>query len=390
MRRPHLAGIAMIWLAGLPGSLRAEAVLQAPVVSAVEAAPRELVERAIVSGTLVPRDEILVTPELDGVRVTEVLVEEGDRVAKDQVLARLSGDMLGTELAQNAAVIARARAAIAQGASQVDQADAAAVEARLAMNRADELSRSGNATQATVETRVSASKSADGRLAAARSGSLIAAADLAQAEAQRTELNLRLARTEIRAPVEGIVSRRTVRVGAAASANGEAMFRIIAHGTVELEGEVTEAALRKMTVGAPAVLDGGVTAPVHGRVRAVYPEIDRTTRLGKVRIALDPDPSLHIGGFARGTVELSRRTAVAVPLASLLFSGDSGAKLLVIADGRVSERVVDTGLSAGGYVEIRQGVKAGEVVVARAGSFLRDGDAVRIAPPKGQDGQAAL
>ena len=352
----------------------------APLVSSVEARPRELVGRVLISGTLVPRDEILIAPEIDGVRIAELLVQEGDRVVKDQVLARLSRELLVTELAQNTAALARAEAAVAQGGDQIEQADAAAVEARLSLARAQSLNRTGDATAATLETRISASKSADGRLAAARNGAIIAAAELTQAKAQRTEIELRLARTEIKAPVDGIVSRRSARVGGMASATGEPLFRLIAHGTIELEADVTETALRDVVQGAPVLVDIGMPSAVPGRVRVIYPEVDRATRLGKVRITLDPDPALHIGGFARGTIETARRTGLAVPLAALNFAGDGGTRLLVVIDGRVVDRVVRTGLMTDGYVEVSDGLKAGDVVVARAGSFLRDGDAVRVGP----------
>ncbi len=371
-------------------ALAAELGVPLPVVSVIAAAPRELVERAVVTGTLVPRDEVLVAPELDGVRVTEVLVEEGDHVAKGQVMARLSREMLDTQIAQNAASLARAQAAIAQGKSGIDQADASALEAKLALERAQTLSRSGNATEATLEQRVSASRSADGRLSAARNGLTMAEADLSQTRAQRAELELKLARTEIRAPVDGIVSRKAARVGASASTAGEPLFRLIAHGTIELEGEVTETGLGKLAVAAPAAVDIGGAAPVRGRVRAIYPEIDRTTRLGKVRITLDPDPALRIGAFARGTVELARRTGIALPLSALLFSSTGEAGVLVVVDGRVEGRKVSTGLSAGGSIEIVEGVRAGDAVVARAGAFLRPGDAVRAAAPVPAPGSAKL
>src|SRR5215207_1159575 len=70
----------------------------APTVTVTRAAEREVVERAIVTGTLIPRQEVLVAPEIEGLRVTEVLVEEGDSVAQGQVLARLSRDLLETTL----------------------------------------------------------------------------------------------------------------------------------------------------------------------------------------------------------------------------------------------------------------------------------------------------
>lgn len=373
--------IALVALSG-PGKLPAHAAgiaVPLPVVTVVEVAPREIIDRAVISGTLVPRDEVLVAPELDGLRITEVLVEEGDSVAKGQVLARLSREMLDIQIAQNAATVARAEAAIAQGRDGIDQADAAAQEAALALNRAQTLMKSGNATEATLEQRVSASRSADGRLASAKNGLSISAADLALAKAQRDDLLLRAARTEIRAPVDGVISRKAARFGATAATSGDALFHIIAHGRVELEGEVTESALSKLRTGAPATVtvDGGTM--LIGQVRAIYPEVDRTTRLGKVRVKLDASPALHIGAFARGSVEVARHTGNAVPLASLLYGSDESVSVLVVQDGRVSERKVETGLSAGGFVEVTTGLSAGDVIVARAGPFLRTGDTVRIA-----------
>ena len=71
-------------------------------------------ESVIVTGNLVAREEVLVAAQIDGHAIEEILVEEGDSVEKGQVLARLSRAMIDTALAQNAAQIARADAAIAQ------------------------------------------------------------------------------------------------------------------------------------------------------------------------------------------------------------------------------------------------------------------------------------
>ncbi len=353
-----------------------------PAVSVVPVETREIVERAVVTGTLVPRDEILVAPEVEGLRITELLVEEGDTVAKGQVLARLSLEMIETSEASNVAAIARAEAAIIQARSQIVQMEAANVEARQALDRAQSLVKTGNATAVTLEQRVSTAQGAEGRLAAARGGLDGAKADLATARAQAREIALRRARTEIRAPEAGIVNRRTARIGATATAVGEPLFRLIARGEIELEGEVPETALPRLAPGNPARLALDETRSLDGRVRRIYPEVDRQTRLGKVRISLDPDPALHIGAFARGTVEVARRTGASVPLAAVLYAADGSASVLVVRDGRVEARRVATGLSAEGLTEIRSGLSAGDVVVSRAGSFLRDGDRVRPVPPK--------
>jgi RND family efflux transporter MFP subunit len=348
----------------------------APAVTVTRAAEREIVERAIVTGTLVPREEILVAPEIEGLRITEVLVEEGAVVERGQVLARLSRDLLETTLAQNTATIARAEAAIAQASNQIIQAEASQTEAAQALERTRSLMRSGNTTEVQLEQRVSAARAAEGRLAAARDGLRMAEAEKRSAEAQRQEILVRLDRTEIKAPQAGIINRKNARIGATASAVGDPLFRIIAKGEIELEGEVTEMQLVRIREGAAAEVGIAPDRTVEGRVRNVFPEIDRATRLGRVRIALPKDPALRIGAFARGTVELARRKGVAVPTAAVIY-GAAGPTVQVVVNDRVQARRVRTGLSADGFVEIEQGVAAGELIVARAGSFLRDGDAVR-------------
>jgi HlyD family secretion protein len=357
-----------------------DAAAIAPAVTVVPAERREIVERAVVTGTLVPRDEILVAPEVEGLRITELLVEEGDRVTKGQVLARLSQEMIVTQEASNVAAVARAEAAIVQAKSQIVQAEAANIEAKQSLERAQSLAKTGNATAAVLEQRVSAAQGAEGRLAAARGGLQSAQADLATARAAGSEIALRRARTDIRAPEAGIVNRRTARVGASVTAAGEPLFRLIARGEIELEGEVPETSLARITVGDPASLDLDDGRQLRGKVRRVYPEVDRATRLGKIRIRLANDPVLRIGAFARGTVEVARREGIAVPVSSLLYAADGRASVLVAKDGRVEARTVTTGLSSEGFTEIRSGVAAGETVVARAGSFLRDGDRVRAVP----------
>ena len=278
----------------------------APAVSVIQAAKREIVETMVVTGTLVPRDEILVTPEIDGYRITEVLVEEGARVERGQVLARLSHDLIDRQIAQQKALIDKAGAAVPQAENSIEQAEAAETEARLGFDRAKQLMLTGNTTAVTIESRTSALRQAEGRLAFSRNGLVSAKADLEQAKAVGDELNLRLARTEIRAPEAGIVSRRTARVGMAASASAEPLFRLIARGEIELEGEVIETKLPLLRDSQPAWIELGDGDRVQGTVRVVYPEVDKASRLGKVRVKLDPDPRLRIGTFARGGVEIAR------------------------------------------------------------------------------------
>lgn len=160
---------------------------RAPAVSVVEVGQRQIVESVVVTGTLVPRDEILVGPEIEGYRVTEVLAEEGLRVERGQVLARLSRDLIDRQIAQQDALVAKASAVVPQAQSNIEQAEAAETEARLAYDRARQLLQTGNTTAVIIETRTSALRQAEGRLVFARNGLAIAKAELAQVQAVRDE-----------------------------------------------------------------------------------------------------------------------------------------------------------------------------------------------------------
>lgn len=115
---------------------------------------------------------------------------------------------------------------------------------------------------------------------------------------------------------------------------------------------------------------------VSGTVRLIASEVDKTTRLGKVRIALVPGAGTHIGAFASGTVEIARRIAVGVPAAAVIQNA-AGNSVAVVSDGRVELSPVAVGVTNGGDIELRDGLATGQQVVVRAAAFLRNGDEVR-------------
>lgn len=353
-----------------------------PAVTVTTVAPRGLVSEARVTGTLVARDEVLVAPQVEGQRIVALLVEEGQRVAKGDLLARLVSDNIDAQLAQNAAAIARAEASIAQARSAIVQADARLKEAQNAYARAVPLSRDGYMPTSTLETREAAATSARAAVATARDGLAVSEAEKRQAEAQRREIEWRRDNTEIRAPAAGIVSRRTARVGAMASAQSEPMFRIVADGIVELDAEVPEAELARIEPGQPAVVAAAGGVIREARVRLVSPEVDRSTRLGRVRLAIGDMADLKIGGFARATIKLAERRGLAVLQSAVMYDAE-GPYVLAVEDGRARTRRIALGIVADGYVEVTRGLDDGASVVARAGTFLRDGDAVSPVPMGG-------
>jgi HlyD family secretion protein len=351
-----------------------------PTISTIAAARDTIVERVTVGGTLVAREEILVAAQVDGLAIVEILVDEGDRVEKDQVLARLSREAVQISLAQNSAQLGRSDAAIAQAKAQILEAEAAQLAARNAFERARNLREGGITTTENFEQRQSLAQQTAARVVSAQQTLKLAEADKAVVRAQRSDLELKLLRTEIRTPTAGIVSRRSARVGAIAAGASDPLFRIIENGTIELEADVAEATLARLRVGQPGLVrPAGMSDDVAASVRLVAPEMSRTTRLGRVRLTLAEGMPFTLGSFARGTIEVARSEGVVLPLSAVQFGVD-GARVQVVSNGVVETRPVTAGLRSSTRVEIVKGLVVGEQVVSVAGTFLRNGDRVTAVP----------
>lgn len=370
-------GVAVVAVAAGAALLDASDEGPAPM-PATEAAPRTVTTEIAalrrldvivpVTGTLVARDEIAIGTAVDGQRIAEVLVEEGDRVAAGQVLLRLETDILEAQRRDAEGRVARARSAAAQQEAMLSDAEAKA-------RRAEQLVAANAMSREELGGRRTAFLAAQHALSAAE-------AELAQAEAQLVEAQSRLERAVIRAPAGGIVSERLARIGA--MAGSEPLVRLIRGGEVELEAEVPEADLPRIAAGQTVrVLTAGLDRTVDGHVRLVAPKVDRQTRLGVARIALPPGPDLRPGIFARGLVLVGEREVLTVGEGVVTHgTHDGGAAVFVVgADDRAVRRAVQTGARQDGRVEIRSGLAAGDRVVAAAGAFIRDGERVAPLPP---------
>jgi len=150
---------------------------------------------------------------------------------------------------------------------------------------------------------------------------------------------------------------------------------------VELDAEIPETRLSAVQVGQPARLEVAGGGEGVGSVRLVSPEIDKLTRLGRVRIFLGDNAALRVGSFARGVIETAAGEGLALPLTAVLF-GSEGPLAQLVRNNRVETRKISVGLVTGSMVEIRAGLSEGDLVVARSGTFLRDGDLVRAVSDK--------
>jgi multidrug efflux pump subunit AcrA (membrane-fusion protein) len=184
-------------------------------------------------------------------------------------------------------------------------------------------------------------------------------------------------------PAAGLVSKSTAKIGAVAAAvplpppmGTGPLFRIIVGNKLEVEAEIASVHLPKLDVGQPAHarLENG--RDVNATVRTIMPEIEPTTQLGKVRLTLDSDPAIRAGMFARGTIDASHSCGVAIPRSAVQYRTE-GTTVQVVRNNTVETRRVRLGFFTDNDIEVQDGVKEGELVIANAGTSLHDGDQVK-------------
>jgi HlyD family secretion protein len=359
-----------------PATTVAAPVNGAPSISVMVANKKKIAEELVVTGSFAAGANVLVAPLVSGYAVVEILAEEGDTVSKGQVLARLDGNDVEILLSQNAASLARNDAAMAQAKNQIEQAKISKERAQSDLNRTKKLRSTGVSTVEQFDQRQAAYD-----LAAAQYDSAVLALESAKAdrlsiEATNKELELRKSRIELRAPIDGYISSRMVEYGTIANPSGGAMFNIVAKGQVKLVAEVPESDLPKVKQGQKAsIAVNGYDKALVGEVSLISPEVDAATRMGKAHIKLAEGVRVPLGAFGRATIGLAAGEGVALPLTAVTF-GEDGPTVQIVKDGKVEVRKVITGLVSTTEIEITDGVSPGESFVARAGSFVRDGDVV--------------
>ena len=234
------------------------------------------------------------------------------------------------------------------------------------------------ASQAQYDNAVNAADSAKAKQVTAEKAVAAAEAQAGVNAAQIRELQRQIARTEVKAPADGLVLARNALLGAVVGASAGPLFRIAVDGELELQASVAETHLPRLAGGQKVMVSvPGLDRPVEGAVRLIAPEVNKTTRLGTLYITLPADAPLRTGNFASATVELVRKQALAIPAVSVLFR-DGKPYVQKVIEGTVRSTPVTLGVRAGAFVEVVSGIDEGDQIVSRAGVFVSDGD--RIAP----------
>jgi HlyD family secretion protein len=180
----------------------------------------------------------------------------------------------------------------------------------------------------------------------------------------------------VTAPVAGLISQTSAQIGAIAGGKGDALFSIIARSEFDIVGMVPVKDLGKLQVNQQARVKLPGSTEVDGRVRRVAPTVEPNSQLGQVVISITPQRKFLVNSSGRALIRTGQSCNISVPLTSILY-GTAGTVVQVIRRGRVETKRVEVGLMSAGQVEIKDGLMEGDIVVARAGALLREGDPVR-------------
>lgn len=379
------AGISAILLSLAAGSALSQEAQPAaasqpklPSIVVTETVTKPLVDRIVATGTIKPVQEVYVQPLVEGLSIKMLNADIGDQVKADSVLATLNEDALLLEKSQLEANKAKAEAGLAQYKAQVIEAEANLADATRQRDRTKRLSQSGTSTVSQVEQAEALVEVRQAQLNAAKQSVAVGESDIKVVEAQIEDIDLKLARTGVKAPVSGVVSARSAKVGAIASGTGEPLFTIIRDGAIELVADLSETDIQKIEVGQKALVSvaGGKTR-IEGKVRLVSPIVDAATRLGAVHIVINDESGARAGMYASAEIVVTETSALALPL-SAVITGRDGSSARKVEDNVVKQVKIETGIQDGGFVQVVSGLEAGDLVVAKAGAFVRDGD--KIAP----------
>jgi HlyD family secretion protein len=311
----------------------------------------------------------VVSAKIQG-RLAELRVEEGSRVKQGELLARLESSDTEANVVRAKAGVQRAEADAAEAVRQEGVADKLAGEQIVSTDQRD----------------------------AARSRTRVAQAGVAQARAELALAQASLDNTRIVAPFSGTVVKKMAEVGESVapippgvnlSTSSGAVVALADLDTLELEADVSEANVAKLSADQPAevVVEAVPDRTYRAVLRQVIPTADRTKATVQVKVTLlekddrlRPEMSARVTFLepARPATQAAPSTPVVLAPADAIATRDGKSVVFEVIEGRVRRREVQKGASRQGQVEIRSGLSGGEQLVVQPADDLQDGQRVRV------------
>lgn len=306
-------------------------------------------------GTINAKDIANVSAKVSGVAIERVLVEEGDRVRAGQVLAMFDTDAMEQQVLQAEADVAEAEATLANAS-----ADAARV---LPLIDIDAISKQEADRYRTSEVR--------------------ARAALQASKARLSNQRLTLDNATVVAPVSGIISEKMIEVGQVAG--GDPLFTIIRGGILEWRAELDPKLIGDINIGTPVRVALPSDDSVMGQVSRIAPTADNNRQI-TIYASLAANSKIRAGMYQTGEFLLGSASTQTIPN-SAIVSNDGYDYVMLVTDltttdgksmGRIKQQRVTLGERLGENVAVLEPLPSDSHIVQQGGSFLNDGDLVRI------------
>ena len=317
-------------------------------------------------GTIDAKDTANVSAKVNGVAIERILVEEGDRVKAGQVLAIFDTDAMEQQVLQAEADVAEAEATLANAS-----ADAARV---LPLIDIDAISK----------------QEADRY----RTAKLQAQAALQASKARLSTQRLSVDNATVVAPVSGVISEKMAEVGMVAG--GEPLFTIIKGGILEWRADIDPKLVGEVSVGTPVRVSLPDGDTVMGKVSRIAPTADNNRQI-TIYASLAANAKLRAGMYQTGEFLLGSASTQTVPN-SAIVSNDGYDYVMLVTNvttqdgqtmGRIKQQRVTLGERLGENVAVLEPLPSDSQIVKQGGSFLNDGDLVRIVDGVSQTSTAA-
>ncbi len=310
--------------------------------------------------------------------VRQILVEEGDQVGRDQTLARLDDREIRNDFSQ-------AQIALQQAELALKQAEVKAELSQANFERSKSLFEQRLISQQEFDQAALVNKTDTLALQVAREQR-----DASQARLDAAQIQIDY--TNINSSIEGVVTERLIEVGSRVQP-GQAAFTVEDFDPLWARIYVPERELPELKEGQTAKLrfQAFPEGRFEGRILMINPTVDSQSGTVKVTLEVARRPGgLRPGMFGTAYIATETRpNAVVIPKRAVLRERDDNRVFVIQPDNSVQKRDVTLGFSEEDWVEVAQGLQAGEAVVTVGLEGLSDGYSVNVLEWEGEKPTAA-
>ena len=374
----------------LPDGASASAV-ELNGVQIIKVVPSSIEDFYEATGTVKAKTTTEISANMMG-RIVSFPISEGDTVTRGQVIVEIDNSESKAQLLRAQGVLKEARASLTEvarsaesAAAGVRSAEANRQLAELTFGRYKELFDRGSASAQEFDEARSRLSSAKAEVERARANEQAILsknkqinARIEQAEAEIANAKISQGYSRIAAPVSGIVVKKFAETGATATP-GAPLLSIEDNSQYRLEASVDESRSRSIRLGnrVSVRIEAIGEAEFLGSVAEILPTADPASRSSIVKIDLPAAPGLKTGLYGLARFPIEQKEALTIPASALTQRGQMSGVFVVGNDGIAHFRIVTTGKTSEGAVEILSGLSEGDEIAASNLDRLTDGIKVR-------------